>query len=256
MKQKLILIDEIDGISGTKDRGGIPTIIKIVENTSFPIILTVANPYDNKFSKLKRRTDLVEFAPLTVDNIYDILKKICKHEKIVYEDDVLKGLARRAGNDARAALNDLQTLSIEANKLTKESLEELGERNKTDTMITALLKIFKTTDPNIAISAFETVKEDVDEQFMWVDENLPHEYKNVSDRATAYDRLSKADVFRRRIRRWQHWRFLIYINALITAGIATAKTEKYTHQVKVQANWKNLKAVVGQTKIYEKEGNC
>jgi replication factor C large subunit len=39
--------------------------------------------------------------------------------------------------------------------------------------------------------------------------------------------LSRADVFRGRISRWQHWRFLTYINDLLTAGIALSKTEKY-----------------------------
>jgi len=34
-------------------------------------------------------------------------------------------------------------------------------------------------------------------------------------------------VFKGRIRRWQHWRFLVYINDLITAGIALSKDEKY-----------------------------
>ena len=41
------------------------------------------------------------------------------------------------------------------------------------------------------------------------------------------DALSKADVFRGRIRRWQHWRFLVYQNALMTAGVALAKQEKH-----------------------------
>ncbi len=37
------------------------------------------------------------------------------------------------------------------------------------------------------------------------------------------DCLSRADIFQRRIKRWQHWRFLVYVNALMTAGIALSK---------------------------------
>ncbi len=262
MKQKLILIDEIDGLSGMKDRGGIGEIVSIIEETKYPIILTATNPWDNKFSSLRKKTDMVEFDPLDSATIFEILKKICDKEKIKYEDDVLRGLARRAGNDARAAINDLQTLSIEANSLTKDSLEALGERNKMDTMLNALCKVFKTTDPKVAISAFDMVEEDTDEQFLWLDENLPHEYTKPEDLARAYDRLSKADVFRRRIRRWQHWRFLIYINALITAGIATAKTEKYKVNFQYKptgrilkiwwANQKNMKKKAIAEKLAQK----
>src|SRR3989338_6576521 len=104
----------------------------------------------------------------------------------------------------------MQTQFLESLKLyamrTKESLEELHERNKVDSIINALIKIFRTTDPKIALSAFENVEENLDEQLLWIDENLPREYTKAEDLANAYDKLSKADVFSRRIRRWQHYR--------------------------------------------------
>jgi replication factor C large subunit len=252
-KSKLILVDEIDGLSGTKDRGGLLAITKLIEKSSFPIILTVTNPWDYKFNKLRRKTEMIEFAPLDYLVIFNILKNICDKESIRYEDDVLKGLARRAGNDARAAINDLQTLTLEAKELTKISLQELGERNKLDTMINALFKIFKTTDPKVAIGAFDNVQENLDEQLLWLDENLPLEYTKPEDLARAYDNLSKADVFKRRIRRWQHWRFLIYINALITAGIAVSKEEKYKKYVQYKPTGKLLKLWWAKQKTMKKK---
>jgi replication factor C large subunit len=252
-KGKLILVDEIDGLSGTKDRGGLQAITKLIEKSSFPIVLTVTNPWDYKFNNLRRRTEMIEFAPLEYLSIFKVLKKICIGEKIKYEDDVLKGLARRAGNDVRAAINDLQTLTIETNELTKKSLEDMGERNKTDTMINALFKIFKTTDPKVAITAFDTVDEKLDHQLLWLDENLPKEYTDPEDLAKAYDKLSKADVFNRRIRRWQHWRFLIYINALITAGVAVSKKEKYRKYVQYKPTGRLLKLWWAKQKSIKKK---
>lgn len=240
-KGKLILVDEIDGLSGSKDRGGLQAIVALIENSTYPIILTATNPWDNKFSTLRRRCELIEFQPLDYMAIFEILKNICSKEGIKFEDDVLKGLSRRSGGDVRASINDLQTISMEAKELTKKSLEELGERNRMDTMISALMKVFKGTDPKVAIEAFENVDEDLDEQLLWIDENLPREYLNPEDLANAYDKLSKADVFNRRIRRWQHWRFLIYINALITAGIAVSKKEKYRHYVEYRPTGRLLK---------------
>ena len=108
-------------------------------------------------------------------------------------------------------------------------------------MINALLKIFKTTDLRLAISSFNNVEEDLNKQFLWIDENLPKEYEKPEDLARAYDKLSKQDVFSRRIRRWQHWRFLVYINELITAGIALSKDEKYKAMVQYKPTGKLLK---------------
>ena len=71
-KQKLILIDEIDGLSGTKDRGGLLAITNMLEKSSFPIILTATNPWDYKFNKLRRKTEMVEFLPLNYIEIFNI----------------------------------------------------------------------------------------------------------------------------------------------------------------------------------------
>ena len=43
-KGKIILVDEIDGLSGMKDRGGLLAITKLIEKSSFPMILTMTNP--------------------------------------------------------------------------------------------------------------------------------------------------------------------------------------------------------------------
>ena len=250
---KIILVDEIDGLSGHQDRGGIQAITKLIEDSTYPLILTATNPFDNKFSSLRSKSSLMEFKLLDYQSVFKILKKICDNEKINYDEEVLKTLSRRASGDARAAINDLQTLTQNKKELAKESLGELSERNKTDNIMSALNKIFKTTDLKIAISAFENVDEDLSEQLLWIDENLPKEYTHPADLAGAYDMLSKADVFNRRIRRWQHYRFLIYINALITAGIASAKTEKYKEFVQYKPTGRILKLWWAKQKAAKKK---
>ncbi len=238
-KGKLILIDEVDGLSGNKDRGGIQALIKLIGDTTFPIILTCQNPWDYKFNKLRRRCSLVEFRPMGYSAIFEVLKEICDKEKIKYKPDILKSLARRAGGDCRSAINDLQMLIGPGKEL--KSLDEMVDRDREESMPSALVRIFKTTDPKIAITAFDNVRENVDDQFLWIDANLPREYEKAEDLARAYDKLSKADIFRRRIRRWQHWRFLVYINALLTAGVAVSKDEKYKKMVQYKPTGRLLK---------------
>ncbi|MEA2035922.1 MAG: replication factor C large subunit [Nanoarchaeota archaeon] len=252
-KGKIILVDEVDGLAGRQDRGGIPALVKIIDKTTFPIILTATNPWDSKFSTLRKRCTLIELNSLDYKDITSVLEHICKKENINYEGDVIKSLARRAGGDLRAAINDLQTLTELHKNLTKESLEELAQRSKEESIPSALLKVFKTTDPKVAITAFDNVKEDLDQRLLWLDENLPHEYTNPMDLARAYDKLSKADVFNRRIRRWQHWRFLVYINALITAGIAVSKDEKYSKFVQYKPTGRLLKLWWAKQKSMKKK---
>jgi len=226
-KGKLVLVDEIDGLSGTKDRGGIQALVKVIERTSHPLVLTALEPYNQKFSKLRSRCQVAEYAALGYTDIYNRLAQICEKEDVTFEEMALKSLARRAGGDMRAAINDLQSLAGGDFSLKRDDLEQLSDREQSESIVDALVKIFKTTDPLIALRATDYVNEDFDQLMLWLDENLPKEYKKPADLARAYDKLSRADVFQRRIRRWQHWRFLVYINALLTAGVAVSKDEKY-----------------------------
>jgi len=254
-KGKIILVDEVDGVSGSQDRGGIPEIEKIITETAFPIIMSANEPFDKKFAELRKQAALIEFVPLQYTDIFSILKRIADAEKIKYEEDALKSIARRAGGDARAAINDLQMLGG-GGKLTKEDLGALSDREKKEEITTALTKIFKTTDPRIAKQSFDTVTEDLHECMLWVDHNLPREYEKAADLARAYDFVSKADIMNRRIMRWQHWRFMVYISDYLSAGVAVSKDEKYKKIVEYEQTKRLLKIYIANRKYQKRMAIC
>ncbi len=239
-KGKVILVEEVDGIAGRKDFGGVAALVKLIKKSSFPVVITANNPFDKKFSSLRNASEMIQLKNLETEDIYKILKNIVNKESIKHNNPDLKSIARRSGGDARAAINDLQMLSTD-NELKKESIDELSQRDKIESMFSALLKIFKTTDANIAVTAFENVNENLDQCLLWIDENLPKEYTKPQDLAEAYNKLSIIDVFRGRIRRRQHWRFLSHINALLTAGIACSKSQKNKRQVRYKPTGRILK---------------
>ena len=238
---KVILIDELDGLSGTKDRGGVAAVAEIIKRSSFPIIITVENPYDKKFSSIRKLCETIEFHTLAYTSIASLLRRILDSEKITYDDEAVKTIARRAGGDARAAINDLQMVIGSSKTLQKKHLELLSERDHTDSITNALLKVLKTTDPVLAITAFDLVHEDLDQVALWLDQNIPKEYTRPKDLIKAYDALSRADVFKGRIRRQQHWRYLVYVNALLSAGVAVAKDERYKGFIKYEPTRRILK---------------
>lgn len=223
-KTKIILFDEVDGLSGTKDRGGLSAVMKLAKETPYPIVMTANDPWDSKFSDLRRNAVMIQVRALAYTSIVPVLKRIAEAEKVAYTEDSLKTLARRAGGDLRAAITDLQSLAPE---ITQERVDSLSERNTTESIVNAIRIVLKTKDPMFARKALDSIHEDLDEIFLWMDENLPKEYTKPEDIAKAYETLSRADVFRGRIRRWQHWRFLVYCYDLLGPGIALSKQEKY-----------------------------
>ena len=251
-KKKLILVDDIDGMSGNKDRGGITALKDVVNNSKFPIVMTLSNPFDAKYASLRKKSIIIEFKHLDYKDIYKRLKVICKSENIDYDNALLEDLAMRSGGDLRAAINDLELLTS-GGKL--DSLDLISERDRTSTILQALLKIFKTKDAEIASSAFYDVDEDVNKQILWLEENLPKEYSGV-DLANALDCISRADVYLGRIRRWQYWRFLVYANNLLTSGVALSKKERYKKYVQYKPTTRILKMWIYKNKYLKRKSIC
>ena len=242
---KVILIDEVDGLAGREDRGGVGAIATIIETSTFPVVLTSASADESKLSPLKKLCTLVPLDAHSAAQILAVLKKIATHEKISLEEEAMHLLSRKAAGDMRAALNDLQALSSSGLDVQKPlaipDVELLGDRRRIETMQQALLKIFKSTDPMIVRGTYDTVEEDLEELFLWLDENIPVEYTRTEDRKRAFMALALADVFFGRIRRWQYYRFYVYCYELLSVGVALAKEKKYAPSITYQRTSRILK---------------
>ena len=240
-------------MSGMQDRGGIAELARLIEHSAFPIVMTAVDPFSDKLKPLKKKSDLIEFKILDYKDISQGLKRVCQLEKIDFSDEDIKCLASRSGSDMRAAISDLQTLTQESKQLTRQSIDTLSNRNRDENIKQALIRIFKGSKFDIAIETLDNVDLNPDECMLWIDENLPKEYKNPDDLARAYDALSKADVFRGRIRRWQHWRFLVYVNALITAGVSVAKNSKYKEIINYERTKRVLKLWIAKQRYLKRK---
>ena len=220
--KKVIVIDEVDSMSGTQDRGALQAITKIIQETKFPIVMTANDPWSSKLRTLRKYCDMVQLTKLSHLSIANYLKKICEQEKIKYDETALKRLAASVDGDMRAALNDLQAMTMDG-KLDNEDLVIWG-REKEESTFNTMKLIFKSKDAGLALSSAQDLTEDIETLNFWLEENLPLEYLQpaLSD---AYDCIAESDIFLNRIRRWQHWRFLIYANQLSVAGVQQAKDE-------------------------------
>ncbi len=222
---KLILIDEIDNISGRNDRGCIPALLSIMEKSAFPLILTANELEDSRYKPLKKACQIIEYHKLPHKTVAHALRWVAEQEDILYEEKAVSSLARQADGDLRSALIDFQTCSLDK-QVVMDAILALSERKRTDTILNALQVIFKSSTAGNARSALENVDMDAKDVLTWIDENVSKEYLDALSLAKAYEHLSRADVFQGRISRQQHWRLLIYINDLLTAGISSAKEKK------------------------------
>ncbi len=219
---KIILIDEVDALS-SKDRGAVSAITEIISESKWPIILTANDEMNEKVHDLKKKCRFLELPSPTHDEMCSILQTACCSNNICYDISILRNIARQCGGDVRASmidlfvassLGDVKDASMLASRLRNRDIDE------------SLRIVFNTIKPDVALNAFENTDMDLNECLMWLEENIPKEYSGL-ELNRGYDALSKADVFYGRIRKWQHWRFLVYMNAMLTAGVALAKQDNH-----------------------------
>src|SRR3989344_1707913 len=164
---KLILIDEVDNVSGTKDRGCIPAILTAMAKSSYPLILTVNDPYEQKLKALKKECKLIEFAKLDQKIVAHALQWVCEQEHINFEPKAISSLARQSDGDLRGALIDLQSCTSD-NIFKYTDSTKLSDRKRTQTILNSLLLIFKSSSAKNALEALDDIDVNFNEVFLWI----------------------------------------------------------------------------------------
>ncbi len=219
-KGKIILVDEIDGLSGMKDRGGVQALSALLSDSKFPIVMTTNDAWSDKLRSIRKKCSLIEFKELKEFDIVKVLQKILSIEEINYDSQILKEIAMNSGGDLRGAINDLQVLSAGSKMLDK--IEGVSLREKKKIIFEVLEKVFRSQSILNVLGCLRETDVNLDEFFLWLDENLPKEFFG-NDLVSAYEKLSRSDVFNGRIRK-QRWRLLVYRDNLMTCGVNASKS--------------------------------
>lgn len=221
--KRIILLDELDGLTGTSDRGGVKAITHVVKDARYPIVLTANSAYDPRFSSLRTYCLMFEFKKPSIGEVAKYLKGVCEDEDIQAEEAALKFIAQRSEGDIRSAVNDLQALAQGKKKLGYEDVSWLGYRDRQESIFSVLKLIMYAKTCVSAKQALDMADVDVDMVFEWIYENVPDHLNDPRDLAEGMAALSMADVYRGRIRASHDWSFMRYVVDYMTAGVAMAR---------------------------------
>ena len=243
----IILLDEVDGIAGREDYGGVEAIVRVLEYTRNPIVMTANDPWKDKLRPLRDKVIMIQFRPLGKRDIVKVLKKICEAEKLYCEDAALSYIAEKAEGDLRAAINDLQNIGEGYSKVTVKLVQELiRERYKSIDIFKTLTRIFYSRYAWMAKNAVTSSEEDYETVMAWLNDNIPRKISDPRDLYRAFDSLSRADVMLSRARFKIAWELLSYVFDYIGPGIAFAR--KYGPPKKDRFAYPEKIKLMGRTK--------
>ncbi len=224
--RKLIVLDEADSLFGREDRGAVPAIVELIKDTRQPVILIVNDFYglSRRSSSIKTHTIQIRFNRPRASETAKVLASIARQKGVQASSGALMAIAESARGDIRAAVRDLESLALGKDILTEEDAERLSGRIIRKDMYDFMSAVFRSGDPALARRSMSEIDESPDHVLLWVDENMPFEYRQPGELIQGYERLSRADVYLGRVRRRQYYRFWAYASDMMSFGVAQARS--------------------------------
>ena len=217
----MIFVDEVDGIHGRSDYGGVETLVDILKEPTVPIVLAANSDKLDKMKSIKKATKTIQLRPIPPRLLRLYLETILKKEGASLGIGTILKLVIESRGDIRSMLNSAQALVTGFEPQTEKS--------------------FVTMDVEESVNAFFKAKS-VDEArtilySLRIDprEKIDAFYSSVITSALAKEDLQKmleviseADVIYGKIIRNQEWRLLRYLDSILLGLYKEGTAARYS----------------------------
>ncbi len=225
---KLILIDEVDGLHGQSDRGGVKALLNIIAISKFPLLLT-CNFRDKKLKAIFDSVESINVSKASPKDVEKVLRKISTYENLDISDEQIHYIASESNGDYRSSINDLQALTQSSHSIDEETLVNINMKRDTETEIQIFMnKMFTTQRIKDAKKILDDVLGpviDFRSIHKWINENLLSFITNKYDLYCAFENLAHSDRILGYIGRTQDYTHLSYYFDIL-AGVRFAKSDK------------------------------
>jgi len=225
-RRRMILLDELEGVSGRDDQGGISAITRIIKETRSPVVLVATSAYEGweeKFRPLRRISLLIEYGPVPFADVLERLTAIAREVGVSVDEEALELISERSRGDVRSAINDLEAVARGGAHVSIGDVEWLGERDRQEYTPDALMRMFSSKTLREARQVLASAYIKHEDLFEWIYENLPLVLDDPRDLAEGLDALALADIHQGRARRTQAYRLLKYMFNDMTGGVALSR---------------------------------
>jgi len=213
--KSLILLDEVDGIFGRADYGGMDFVMELMENTSVPLVM-IANAQDNiKIKKIAHKAETFRFQRIPPRLVELYLRGILAKEGKQLDEKTMQAIVAQSKGDVRSAINDLQAAVLGQLKIEFES----SERDRSATISQSFQQLFDASNPADALMALSSAEMDPKGKIETVFSSLVTSSLDVEHLSNALDIVSRADQIIGRIQKTQEWRQLRYFDVMLAMGL-------------------------------------
>jgi replication factor C subunit 1 len=110
-KRHVLIMDEVDGMAGNEDRGGVAELIQLIKESHIPVICMCNDRSHPKMRSLVNYCYDLRFNKPNTNQIRSSMMSICFKEGIKLEPGAMDAIINGTGNDIRQTLNHLALYS-------------------------------------------------------------------------------------------------------------------------------------------------
>jgi replication factor C large subunit len=237
-KRKLIVLDEVDNLHGTADRGGAKALLEIIKKSRQPIIL-IANTLQDVPGELRSKCEPLQFRAIQARSLIPRLRFICSAEHLQCSDTFLSEVAIRAEGDVRAAITMLHAAAIGKKALTPQDLSS-SAKDERSSIFDLVGAIYRKHSHEELIRQAQGTGETPERIVQWLEASALH-LPDQRAVARAYRYLGRADLFLGRTIRRQYFTLWRYAQAIAVIGMADAAEGRGLHtRIAPPARWQRI----------------
>jgi len=204
----MIFIDEVDGVHGRADYGGIQAITNILKESTVPIVLAANSDSSDKMKSIKKAVKTMELKPLSPKLLRLYLNRILQLEGVKISSDSLTKLVTESRGDIRSMINSVQAIVTGFNPMTEKSFESLDIEE-------GINAFYKAKSIEEARSILYSLRIDPREKINAFYSSIITSKISVYDMQKFLQVISEADMLYGKIMKTQQWRLLRYLDAIL-----------------------------------------
>ncbi|RXG55215.1 Replication factor C subunit 1, partial [Armadillidium vulgare] len=123
-------MDEVDGMAGNEDRGGVQELIALIKGSKIPIICMCNDRNHPKIRSLANYCFDLRFHKPRVEQIRGAMLSVCFREGIKIKPEALDQMIVGSNQDIRQVLHHLSLWSADEKVLDSETVKKDSELSK------------------------------------------------------------------------------------------------------------------------------
>ena len=231
-KKIMLFLDEVDGISGREDTGGLDILIDLMKEPTVPVIMA-ANEKSLKIRKLVKACKMVEFSPVPSRLLLLLLDHILQSEGVKLGPGDRTSIVDNSRGDIRSLLNSAQSRAAGYSTISNKDVVDVDIADAINgyfnagSMEQAMQFITKADvlypDPRYRPTSPEERQKDMLSALF---SSIVSSHIEQCDLALLLDVLSRADMIVGRANASRQWHLLKYMNSIIATGLYEKSRQK------------------------------